>query len=143
MLEDVSDRIILILTIYGEARGESIEGQIAVGCVIRNRVLQSSKNEIYRDICLAPKQFSCWNKDDPNYQILISLAEKMMSPIPDNSPIIRQISWIAVGIMNKAIVDVTGGSTHYMTSTLYAENAVTWAYKMKVSKVIGNQTFLV
>jgi spore germination cell wall hydrolase CwlJ-like protein len=28
----------LALTIYGEARGERVEGRVAVACVVRNRI---------------------------------------------------------------------------------------------------------
>ena len=58
------------LTLYGEARGEPIEGIVAVGCVIRNRV--KFEGSFYA-VCLKPRQFSCWNQDDPNYSVLLNL----------------------------------------------------------------------
>ena len=62
----------LARTIYGEARGESRQGKIAVACVILNRV-KRKKMCGWREIngykvatvaatCLKPWQFSCWNK---------------------------------------------------------------------------------
>ena len=137
---DLSDMEVLALTIFGESRGESIEGQIAVGCVVRNRAIAGSH---YKDICLEPKQFSCWNVDDPNYQVLNELAQKLFSGETQDNPILNQCLWIAEGIMNHELIDNTRGAKNYMTTKLFAQNTVTWAYKMKVSRVIGGQTFLV
>jgi len=58
----------LAKTIYGEARGESIETMLAVGWVIRNRLHTKRYGDTYKDVVLQPKQFSCWNKNDPNYK---------------------------------------------------------------------------
>lgn len=68
------DRDILARTLWGEARGEGLAGQIAVAWTIRNRVndgkAKSWWGEGYAGVCQAPYQFSCWNKNDPNYQFL-------------------------------------------------------------------------
>ena len=58
----------LAKTIYGEARGESVETMFAVGWVIRNRLQAKRYGNTYRDVVLQDKQFSCWNKGDPNYK---------------------------------------------------------------------------
>ena len=65
-----SDLLHLAKTIYGEARGESIETMLAVGWVIRNRLQAKHYGSTYKDVVLQPKQFSCWNKDDPNYKVI-------------------------------------------------------------------------
>lgn len=65
-----SDLLYLAKTIYGEARGESIETMFAVGWVIRNRLKVERYGNTYKDVVLQPKQFSCWNKDDPNYKVI-------------------------------------------------------------------------
>ena len=139
--KDLSDMEILALTIYGESRGESIEGQIAVGCVIRNRAIAGS---FYKDICLAPNQFSCWNIGDPNYEILNELAQKLFDGDTQDNPVLMQDMWVAEGIMNHELIDVTNGAKNYLTNDLYkSAHAPAWAHQLKVSKVIGNQTFLV
>ena len=46
-------------TLYLEARGEGEEGIKAVATVIYNRAI--AKHKSYKQICLQPKQFSCWN----------------------------------------------------------------------------------
>ena len=60
----------LAKTIYGEARGESVETMLAVGWVIRNRLQAKRYGSTYKDVVLQPKQFSCWNKGDPNYRVI-------------------------------------------------------------------------
>jgi N-acetylmuramoyl-L-alanine amidase len=135
----------LSLTLYGEARGESIEGIIAVGVIIRNRVRDTGRS--YSDICLAPKQFSSWNPDDPNYSILVALSSKMDTP----APILKQCIYIANGIIGGDILNKVGGlilidCKHYTTQKLYQELKVSqpnhWAMKMRVIGFIGNQVFL-
>ncbi len=55
----------MIRTVYGEAGGESAEGQEAVANVIRNRVLSGRYGQGYEDVITAPRQFSVWNPGDP------------------------------------------------------------------------------
>lgn len=54
-------------TIWAEARGEPLEGQIAVANVILNRARQGGwwGDDVVK-VCRKPKQFSCWNNGDPN-----------------------------------------------------------------------------
>ena len=62
------ERDILAHTLWGEARGESLAGQITVAWTIRNRVFDGKSSswwgEGYAGVCKAPYQFSCWNKKD-------------------------------------------------------------------------------
>lgn len=68
------DRDILARTLWGEARGESPVGQIAVAWTIQNRVndgkAKSWWGEGYAGVCQKPYQFSCWSRNDPNYASL-------------------------------------------------------------------------
>ncbi|MFW0755465.1 cell wall hydrolase [Pseudomonas sp. H11T01] len=68
------DPDILVRTLWGEARGEGLAGRIAVGWTIRNRVndgkAKSWWGEGYAGVCLKVWQFSCWNKNDPNFRCL-------------------------------------------------------------------------
>ena len=47
-------------TIIYEGAGESLQGQIAIACVIRNRARE--RNKTFEEVCLEPQQFSCWNR---------------------------------------------------------------------------------
>jgi hypothetical protein len=139
--EKLSDSEILFLTIVGEARGESIEGQVAVGNVIVNRALKRQKS--IKEICLSPFQFSCWNENDPNRKVLISLAEIILKG-NYNFPDYKQIQWIVEGLLGGKLKDNTRGSDHYMTSSLFnSDKRPSWARApLKDPIVIGNHTFL-
>jgi len=59
----------LAKTIFGEARGENAITQYLVGWVIRNRKEdrgQFRRQSTYKQVVLAPYQFSCWLEGDPN-----------------------------------------------------------------------------
>ena len=90
----------LAKTIYGEARGESIETMLVVGWVIRNRLQAKRYGSSYKDVVLQLKQFSCWNKDDPNYKVIkgaikgrlwevcIGVAIVVMQSVEKHNPIV-------------------------------------------------------
>ena len=119
---------ILELTIIGESRGEPIEGQVAVGSVIRNRLYSNQvKYKSYIDVCLEAKQFSCWNQNDPNYNLLIGIAQNLINgklPLGINY---KQCFWVAKGIFDWAIIDNTKGSLYYLEYHLFNENRPSWA----------------
>lgn len=59
------DLIVLAATVLGEAEGESYLGKRAVAHVIMNRVADKRWPDRPSDVCLQPKQFSCWNVGSP------------------------------------------------------------------------------
>ena len=64
------DQTIVVATLIMEAGGEYYEGSLeAVYEVIYNRAIE--KNQSFSEVCLAPKQFSCWNGKD-----IMSAVEK-------------------------------------------------------------------
>jgi N-acetylmuramoyl-L-alanine amidase len=146
MTDVIVDKLIgtevMTLTLYGEARGESIDGQVAVCNVIINRFRQKPhKYKSISEVCLEKNQFSCWNWNDPNYPKLIELAQKMVRQ-DYNEPILRQCNYIANGVAGGNFIDNTHGSTHYMTSSLFSgANKPEWALKAMNMKVIGNHIF--
>ena len=130
---------ILALTIYGEARGEPIDGQIAVGCVIRNRVERLNS---YIKVCLAKEQFSCWNTNDPNYVVLTEMADKLLMGQDIVDLDYQQCQYVASGIINWFIKDITNGAKYYMVTTLLdSSNRPRWAQDTKTPIQIGKQTF--
>lgn len=67
---------IMALTIYGEARGESTEGKIAVGSVILERVDHRLwDGRTIQEVCLRKWQFSCFLENDRNFGRLLNIAE--------------------------------------------------------------------
>jgi len=74
-IDKLSDAEVLALTMYGEARGETFEGILAVGSVILQRVkLNHWFGKGVKGVCLKPYQFSCYNQNDPNFPKLIKIA---------------------------------------------------------------------
>lgn len=72
------DRDIAIRTIWGEARGESKAGKVAVAQVILNRARDAKRRyggPSLRGVCLKPRQFSCWNANDPNRAKMLAIGE--------------------------------------------------------------------
>ncbi len=106
---------IMAKTIYGEARGEyyhkngGLNALEAVGHVIMNR---SKASEIpVSSVCLKPKQFSCWNKGDPN--------RKVIKNVTIDDPIYRICFVVAKRIMCDELDDITNGANHYYSTTLF------------------------
>lgn len=140
-------------TIWGEARGEPIEGQQAVASVIGNRANIAAAWEAHHGVphplfgdghlasaCLAHHggvyQFSCWNHDDPNRAKLIAVT--------DANQAFTQCQAIARALAAGHLADHTGGAIHYldevMTRKLYG-HLPSWVSEMTQTAVIGSQTF--
>lgn len=71
------DLNVLAQTIWGEARQEGTKGMLAVGNVIKNRAEanKSMFGQGIKGVALKPKQFSCWNKGDPNREKLKDILQ--------------------------------------------------------------------
>ena len=104
--------ILLALCIFGEARGEPLEGKIAVGLTVRNRVVKNHSS-YYAEI-LKPYQFSCFNKDDPNYKKICHYASRPEKEW-QNSKTLRDCL-LAAKIVMEGISDFTNGATHYFAT---------------------------
>ncbi|KJH75364.1 cell wall hydrolase [Pseudomonas sp. ES3-33] len=130
------DRDILARTLWGEARGESVAGQIAVAWAIRNRVFDGKTKswwgEGYAGVCLKPWQFSCWNKNDPNYAYLSGAK-----PIPAAQ--YAQALKAADQVMAGTAPDPTGGATHYYATTM--PKPPTWTKGAKQTLKLGQHIF--
>lgn len=120
------DYEILAKTIFGEARGESFAGQVAIACVVINRWKAHKwfSGKSIASTCLKPYQFSCWNKSDPNSQILAKLPYTTYS---------KYFPAIKEAINN----DITVGATHYHVRGLNPA----WAKNHKPCKQIGAHLF--
>ncbi len=124
-------------TIWGEGRGESYEGKVAIGNVIVNRynISQRTKKSDWwgntiEQIILHPYQFSCHNHNDPNKSKIAKLTTADYQ--------YRESLKIARGILSGTIKDNTFGATHYFA---YKVVRPRWASSMKKTKRIGNHDF--
>lgn len=116
MIEDVlatlTDQDALTMTALGEARGDGIEGgssieeRLAVMLVVRNRLSKPARfGSTYKSVCLQPRQFSCWNPDDPNRVYLLGMDRA--------APLTVETRRLAQAVMDGVILDFTRGATHY------------------------------
>jgi spore germination cell wall hydrolase CwlJ-like protein len=96
--------------LIAEAGGEGREGMIAVMNVINNR---ATNNKSYRDVVLAPYQFSCVNdyttkRKPPAYQSLDRFIDSQKNYVH-----FIMATSIVRGVMLGEIPDNTFGATHY------------------------------
>src|SRR5688572_4099186 len=135
---------VLALTIYGEARSERVEGRVAVGCVVRNRIKAKRYGVDAKAVCLMPRQFSCWLYHDEahkhNYGNLIFAARAMRNDLP--GPALRECIWISGGILDDALEDITRGARHYVTRSLWESKPPKWTLGHESAIGIGNHIFL-
>lgn len=122
----------LAKTIYGEARGElykfGIASLIAVANVIVNRKKKNFAKSIY-DVCTSPYQFSCWNKDDPNYM-------KIMNTQP-SCIVYDTCMKVADNVLSEKWPDLTDGCDHYHERSIKPY----WAVYMSPKRIFGSHYF--
>ena len=125
----------LARTLWGEARGEGAAGMEAVAAVIVNRLrISREKGTLWWgnsmiQICQKPFQFSCWNKDDPNYAKLLAISA--------DSPEFVTATRIARRAVLNLLPDPTGGATHYHA----AGSSPYWVGNEKPVAVVGRHIF--
>ena len=124
-------------TIWGEGRGESYQGKVAIGNVIVNRYKISKATRksdwwgnTIEQIILHPYQFSCHNHNDPNKAKIAKLTTADYH--------YRESLKIARGILSGTIKDNTRGATHYFA---YRVVRPRWARSMRKTRRIGNHDF--
>lgn len=139
IIQDLDDEKVFALTLYGEARGEPIEGQISVANVIMNRFLDNSHEyKSIKDVCLKPFQFSCWNINDPNRDLLLKKAIEIDYT---NDPILKQCKWIVEGIINREIIDNTKDAHYYMVTSEFKNDPPSWVKNPNDIMEVGKHTF--
>ena len=129
---DMDELTLLASVIYGEARGEPYLGKVAVGCVVRNRVLQPSWwGDSYHRVILAREQFSCLNEDQKNKAIPRILKHKDAKSWKDCQE-------VAYDIISGATKDITAGADHYFADHVPKP---AWSERMLKTMVIGHHEF--
>lgn len=111
----------LALTIFGEAAGELIEGKVAVGCVVRNRVLDGRRfGRTYKTVCHRRAQFSCWWRfgGEANYNRVMAVARAFVAgvgpPLATRElAVLQECLFVAEGIIGGQLRDRVNGATHY------------------------------
>ena len=149
------DLDILSRTVYGEARGESDLGKLAVAYVACNRAEIAARHvaahgkphPLYGDGSVASAcqvhhtmhrpdgrdvevyQFSCWNEHDPNRVIILSLDLTS----EEAQPCVR----MAKAALQKTAPDPSNQATHYHT----ANTAPYWAVGETPCAEVGDHVF--
>ncbi len=123
----LTDAELLARLIYGEARGEGVEGMVAVAQVAMNRARRPSWwGKTLREVILKPYQFSCFNGD---------YVSRLVTP--------REKAWlnclqVAVWILDQHDDDDdTHGSTHYHAVGITPH----WAASLTKTVQIGSHLF--
>lgn len=124
--------VVVACTLWGEARGEGEQGMRAVASVIANRLRRRWNGaNTPAAVCLAHRQFSCWNADDPNRKLL---------DIPRTPDAAYQAATvIAKEVIAGILSDITYGATHYVASTL--RRRPQWLEGKHPCVVIGRHEF--
>lgn len=137
--EALSPEQTVAMTIWAEAGAELIEGQVAVGCVLRNRLLLPKRfNDTWKEVCLDKWQFSCWipQGGEDNYRRLMTRCDAALKGV---NPWPAQALWIAQGIIANSIQDRVAGATHYYAS--WMKKPPTWSVGVEPVTVIGVHRF--
>lgn len=133
----MTDLEALTLTLWGEARGEPIEGKIAVAMVIRNRLLEHYRGaKSYLAVCTAHAQFSAWTEEVAQMR---KAALDLEGRHLDHT--LALCEEIARATINDALADNTGGANHYLTQDLFHLKPPQWA-KGVTGRTIGSQVFM-
>ena len=121
LLRRSDEERIIVETLLMEAVGDGYEAMVAVGEVIRNRSVLFHKD--FKEVCLAPYQFSCWNDTERAKKFLedhrqyYALAEK---------------AWKA-----SEFTSLVGGATDYHADTMTPD----WANAYQKTAGIGAHIF--
>lgn len=127
----------LATMVYGEARGESIKGQIAVAYTAKNRA--KSKEQICKEV-IRPYQYSVFNG---NAKLKTVARNPSLTPPLTNA--MDTDSWedakvVAAQVYDGKVIDPTHGATHYVAYALL-KRIPPWTYVFKRVGKIERHTF--
>ena len=153
--------LLLALTLYGEARGETAMGKRAVAWCVRNRMdkahdwkaARGRSHPLFGDgtvagAVLKPWQFSCWNKGDPNLPNLLEIVQTNGESA--GAGMWAVLKAVAAGVLKESPEwdDPTYGATHYVIVSLWGGPGDKWfqqgeieAGRTKETVTIGNHVF--
>lgn len=127
---------LLAATTFGEARSEGEHGMRAVAHVMVNRIGPRFGEDL-ATVILSPKQFSVWNRGDPNRRLVMNLARD-----PTRYASGREAEWaiaerVAREVLSGQSVDPTNGALFYHTRAVRPR----WARVGQGRQVIGAHIF--
>ena len=141
--DDMTERLALGLTLYGEARGEPLDGQLAVASVIANRVRDGRWGHTFAAVVSARLQFSCWNTDDANRALLARLLEQLATPVGaaalQSDTALQRCLWIADGVLAGVLPSTVKAATHYYAVSI--RDTPRWARSGQLVGRVGHHLF--
>lgn len=125
----------LARTVWGEARGEPEQGQVAVAHVILNRVAHRQWPDTVKGVVTQDGQFDVWAKSYPGYARMLSVDESDAN--------FRMALRIAREALSGQSKDPTGGAYIYFNDATSTDRAFTEKVKrLASSRVdIGQHSF--
>jgi cell wall hydrolase len=156
--QEQRDADVLARTVFGEARGESDLGRLAVAWVCRNRAVIAGRfvaahghpHPLFGDGTVAGAcersnvtrdgrrvwQFSCWDPADPNCAKLLALDLTGEAARPSR--------WAATTALERTAPDPSNGATHYHTAMAPRDGIdwpPYWAVGQTVVATVGSHVF--
>lgn len=135
----------LATMVYGEARGESVQGKIAVAWSAVNRQLKKA-NKTVCQVVLAPLQYSIFNNNPT-----LRAAATSLDIEPRQKNAIDTETWVesqrvAEQVLAGYAPDPTGGATHYIADRVMRQKGYVypkWSRQYRQVAVIENHRFFV
>lgn len=135
--ENQPDDTLHAMCVWGEARGEGLDGKVAVAWVVLNRMRKWSKT--VKQVILKPYAFSCFLATDPN-------RIKLFDPLRYGDQSVWDACCRAVeAARDGEVADPTNGATHYTVASLWGEDHSTkrrpaWYSKQCIDAGITKET---
>ena len=113
--------------LFGEARGQSDEEKAAVAYTAINRINDGKKwnGTTLKGVILCPKQYSCFNSNDPNRRLL-------ENPGAHDSQSYGACLRVARNVLEGRVADPTNGATHYFNPRVCQPK---WASSPKMTRI--------
>ena len=129
----LADLEIAARTVWGEGRGESWEGKIAIAFTLINRWRedrgQFARDDTLATACLRHVQFTAWNMGDPNFEKL--------HEVQWNDASLRECLKAVLHALDHPGDDPTAGARHYHAKSVKPS----WIKGHRPSAEIGGHLF--
>jgi N-acetylmuramoyl-L-alanine amidase len=138
---DLADDQLLALAMYGEARGESMEGKVAMGSVVLERVDHRDwDGKTIKEVLLLNYQFSAFLPNDPNFKQLALIASDFDAALM-KSAALSVCYDVARGLLNGTIPRDPIIAAHNICQYKVIGCPAAWADKMRLVATIGAHEF--
>lgn len=128
--QSVAAANIISYTLYAEARGEPVDGKIAVASVIKTRSIRSKKS--LAEVCMQSKQFSCWNELKAVPEFYISGEGIELADLKARGECFG-LAWILMTSNQK---------WEHLTHFYNPDKATPdWAFELRGTRIIGRHVF--